>query len=105
MSTPSLVERLSAHRTLAPAPQHEITWVARHGVLRHLDSGDVLTPKQGPVEGLHIVLGGYLTTHVDHGAGRRKIMEWREDSKNKRPLLEGDLKLLILGDDPWQSRT
>jgi signal transduction histidine kinase len=23
------------------------------------------------------VLGGYLTIHVDHGAGRRKIMEWR----------------------------
>lgn len=77
MSTPSLVERLSAHRTLAALPQHEIVWVARHGVLRHLDSGVVLTAKQGTVEGLHIVLGGYLTIHVDHGAGRRKIMEWR----------------------------
>jgi signal transduction histidine kinase len=77
LSTLSLVERLSAHRTVAPVPQHEIDWVARHGVLRRLDSGAVITPKQGPVEGLHIVLGGYLTIHVDHGAGRRKIMEWR----------------------------
>src|SRR5262245_27080552 len=71
------MERLSAHRTVAPVPQHEIAWVAGHGVLRHLDSGDVLTPKQGPVEGLHIVLSGHLSIHVDHGAGRRKVMEWR----------------------------
>jgi signal transduction histidine kinase len=78
LSTPSVAERLSAHRTLAPVPQHEIEWVVRHGVLRHLDSGGILTPKQGPVEGLHIVIGGYLTIHVDHGAGPRKIMEWRE---------------------------
>jgi signal transduction histidine kinase len=77
LSTPSLVERLSAHRTLAAVPQHEMMWVARHGVVRHLDSGVILTPKQGPVEGLHIVLSGYLTIHVDHGAGPRKIMEWR----------------------------
>ena len=77
MSTPSIMERLSAHRTVAPVPQHEIAWVAGHGVLRHLDSGDVLTPKQGPVEGLHIVLSGHLSIHVDHGAGRRKVMEWR----------------------------
>lgn len=76
MSTSSLVERLSAHRTLAKAPRHEIEWVAQHGAVRHLDSGGVLTPKQGPVEGLHIVLSGHLSIHVDHGAGRRKIMEW-----------------------------
>ncbi len=77
MSIPSLIERLSAHRTLAPVPPHEIAWVARHGVLRHLDSGGVLTAKQGKVEGVHIVLSGYLTIYVDHGAGKRKIMEWR----------------------------
>jgi signal transduction histidine kinase len=29
------------------------------------------------VEGLHVVLDGHLTIHVDRGAGRRKIMEWR----------------------------
>ena len=77
MSTSSLVERLAAHRTLAPVPRHEIDWVAGHGVLHHLDSGGVLTAKQGPVEGLHIVLGGHLSIQVDHGAGRRKVMEWR----------------------------
>jgi signal transduction histidine kinase len=71
------VERLSGHRVVAAVPENEIEWVARRGVLRHLEAGAVLTPKQGKVEGLHIVLGGYLTIHVDHGAGRRKIMEWR----------------------------
>jgi signal transduction histidine kinase len=77
LSTSSLVERLSGHRILAALPQNEIDWVANRGVLRHLESGAVLTPKQEKVEGLHIVLGGYLSIHVDHGAGRRKIMEWR----------------------------
>lgn len=78
MSSLPLVERLSAHRTLAAIPQNEILWVARHGTLRHLDSGEVLTPKQGVVEGVHFVLGGCLTIHVDSGAGPRKVMEWRE---------------------------
>jgi signal transduction histidine kinase len=78
VSSPSLLERLSAHRTLSAAPHDEIAWVAAHGFLRHLDSGDVLTSKNGPVEGLHIVLAGHLSIHVDRGAGRRKIMEWRD---------------------------
>jgi signal transduction histidine kinase len=77
VSTPSLVERLSSHRSLAAIPQHEILWVAQHGTLRHLGSGGILTPKQGVVEGVHIVLSGSLTIHVDSGAGPRKIMEWR----------------------------
>src|SRR5262245_3384399 len=31
-----------------------------------------------PVAGMHVVLGGHLTIHVDRGAGPRKIMEWRD---------------------------
>lgn len=77
LSSPSLVDRLSAHRTLASIPQQEILWVAQHGVLRELPTGEILTPKQGIVEGTHIVLSGLLTIHVDSGAGPRKIMEWR----------------------------
>jgi signal transduction histidine kinase len=42
-----------------------------------MDVGDVLTSKDGPVEGLHIVLEGQLAIYVDRGAGPRKIMEWR----------------------------
>jgi signal transduction histidine kinase len=76
LTTPSLLQRLSAHRTIGAVPEGEIAWVAAHGVLRQLDSGIVLTSKDGQVEGLHIVLAGHLTIHVDRGAGRRKIMEW-----------------------------
>ena len=72
-----LLERLTRHRILATVPQEQITWVAEHGSLRHLETGEVLTSKDGPVEGLHIVLDGHLSIYVDRGAGRRKIMEWR----------------------------
>lgn len=72
----ALVERLSAHRTLGSAPKAQIEWVAEHGVLRHFASGAVITSKDGQVEGLHVVLAGHLSIHVDRGAGRRKIMEW-----------------------------
>src|SRR5213596_3371132 len=77
MSTPSLLERLTAHRTLSAAPREQIAWVAAHGALRHLDSGAVLTSMKGQVEGLHVVLSGHLSIHVDQGTGKRKIMEWR----------------------------
>src|SRR6187200_2713496 len=78
MNTNSILERLSAHRMIGPLPPDQIAWVANHGVLRHLDSGTVLTSKSGPVEGLHVVLSGHLSIHVDGGAGRRKVMEWRD---------------------------
>lgn len=77
MSNSSLLERLCAHRTVGSVPQGEIAWVAAHGVLRHLNTGGILTSKDGQVDGLHIVLDGHLSIHVDRGAGRRKIMEWR----------------------------
>jgi len=73
----SLVQLLSSHRMLGTLPENEIGWVATHGVLRHLEQGAVLTSKGGQVEGLHVVLNGHLTIHVDQGAGPRKIMEWR----------------------------
>ena len=77
MSKGSVLQRLSAHRTLSAIPQEQTAWVATHGVFRKLETGDVLTSMHGQVEGLHVVLSGYLTIHVDRGNGRRKIMEWR----------------------------
>jgi signal transduction histidine kinase len=73
----SLLERLTTHRTLASVPREELAWVAAHGRLRTLNAGDILTPSTGPVAGLYIVLNGYLSIHVDRGAGRRKVTEWR----------------------------
>jgi CRP-like cAMP-binding protein len=77
LNNTSLLERLSAHRAIGSLPQNEIEWVAKHGVLRHFNSGDVVTAKGGQVEGLHIVLNGHISIHVDQGAGPRKIIEWR----------------------------
>src|SRR5262245_61542677 len=72
-----LFDRLARHRILATIPQEQVAWVARHGKLRQLDTGEVLTAKDAKVEGLHIVLDGHFSIYVDRGAGRRKIMEWR----------------------------
>jgi signal transduction histidine kinase len=77
LSTGSLLEQLSSHHTVGSVPPDQIVWMAEHGKLRHLNGGDVLTSKNGPVDGLHVVLNGHLSIHVDRGAGRRKIMEWR----------------------------
>jgi len=77
MNSNDLSERLAQHRVLSALPQREIAWVAEHGALRHLEPGEVLTSKDGPVEGLHVVLDGHPSIHVDRGAGPRKIMEWR----------------------------
>ena len=62
---------------MSTVPVREIEWVAAHGHAHSLSAGDVLTPRSGPVVGLHIVLGGHLTLHVDGPSGRRKVMEWR----------------------------
>ncbi|HET6267667.1 MAG TPA: cyclic nucleotide-binding domain-containing protein, partial [Acidobacteriota bacterium] len=77
MTNASLLQRLSSHRMLSTIPESEIAWVAKHGILRQLEPGNVLTSKGGQVEGLHVVLAGHLTIHVDQGAGPRKVMEWR----------------------------
>ena len=61
MNGSTLLEQLSQHRTLSVLPQEEIHWIAAHGVLRHLEAGDILTSREGPVDGLHIVLAGHLS--------------------------------------------
>lgn len=77
MEATDLVNRLAEHKTLGAAPREELAWLAAHGSLRHLGAGEVLTAKSGKVEGLHVVLSGRISISVDHGAGPRKIMEWR----------------------------
>jgi len=78
MTAPDLVDRLAAHRTLGPAPREELAWLAAHGSIRELNAGDVLTSKNGTIEGLFAVLSGRIAISVDRGAGPRTIMEWRE---------------------------
>jgi signal transduction histidine kinase len=72
------MDRLSAHRTLGSAPRAELEWLAAHGTVRTLATGDLLSVKGQPVAGLYIVLGGRLALFIDRGSGPNKLVEWRE---------------------------
>jgi signal transduction histidine kinase len=78
MNETELVDRLAEHKGLGAAPREELGWLASHGSVRELQTGDVLTPKGTLVEGLFVVLSGRLAMFVDRGAGLHKIMEWRQ---------------------------
>jgi signal transduction histidine kinase len=78
MTATNLVDRLAQHKTLGAAPREELEWLASHGSVRRLNTGEVLSAKSAPVEGLHVVLSGRVAIFVDRGAGLHKIMEWRE---------------------------
>lgn len=77
MDSPTLLERLTSHRTLAAVPREQLEWLAAHGYEHTLEPGDILTPSTGPVKGLHVILSGHLMIRVDSGAGPRIVMEWR----------------------------
>ncbi len=78
MTAMDVAARLAGHKTLGSAPPEELAWLASHGSLRELATGDVLTAKGAQVEGMFVVLAGRIAIFVDRGAGPRKIMEWRE---------------------------
>jgi signal transduction histidine kinase len=73
-----LVDRLAEHKTLGGAARTELEWLAAHGSVRKLDTGEVLSTKGVQVEALYIVLSGRLALFVDRGAGLNKVVEWRE---------------------------
>ena len=72
-----LIDRLASHRTLGSAPREELGWLAAHGTLRRLETGEVLSHKGVLVEGLYVVLSGHVTLSVDRGSGPQKMIEWR----------------------------
>ena len=76
MDSPTLLERLTAHRTLGTVPREQLEWLVAHGWEHTLEPGDILTPSTGPVRGLHVILSGHLMIRVDSGAGPRIVMEW-----------------------------
>jgi signal transduction histidine kinase len=74
----SLVERLASHRITGTLPREEMEWVAAHGQLRRLETGDVLSARAaGPVTGLFIILSGQISLQVTRANGREKVMEWQ----------------------------
>jgi CRP-like cAMP-binding protein len=72
-----LIDRLAEHKTLSAAPRTELEWLVVHGSIRKLNTGDLLSRKGHPVEGLYIVLSGHLALFADRGSGPTKIIEWR----------------------------
>jgi signal transduction histidine kinase len=74
----ALIDRLAEHKTLGGARRSELEWLAAHGHIRRLDTGDVLSVKGVEVEALYIILSGRLALFVDRGTGMNKVIEWRE---------------------------
>lgn len=72
-----LIDRLAEHKTLSAAPRTELEWLAAHGSLRELKTGEVLSVKGHRVDALHIILSGRLALFIDRGVGPNKVMEWR----------------------------
>jgi signal transduction histidine kinase len=77
METTDLIDLLTQHKALAAAPREELAWLASHGSLRQLNTGDVLTAKGTKPAGLFVLLTGRISISVDRGNGMQKIMEWR----------------------------
>lgn len=71
-----LIELLTQHKTLGSAPREELAWLAEHGSVRRLETGDVVSHKGQPVEGMFVILSGRLALFVDRGAGPNKLVEW-----------------------------
>jgi len=73
-----LIDRLAQHRTLSGAPRTELEWLAAHGSIRNLNTGEALSRKDRPVEGLFLILSGRLAVFVDRADGPSKFVEWHE---------------------------
>jgi len=74
--TDELVERLTQHQTLGGVPRKQLEWLASRGIPRTLEAGEAQS-REMSVVGLHIMLSGHISIHVDTGTGKRKVMEWR----------------------------
>ncbi len=72
MTARELTDRLAEHRTLGGVARAELEWLAAHGSVRRLDTGDVLSVKGRQVEALYILLSGRMALFVDRGAGPHK---------------------------------
>lgn len=76
VGTIDLVERLAQHKTLGSAPRKELEWLAEQGFLRLLETGDILSRKGQPVEGMYVIFQGRLVLYIDRGAGPVKLTEF-----------------------------
>src|SRR5262249_11508812 len=78
MTGTDLVDQLVAHRTIGSASREELEWLATHGAVRHMKSGEVLTAKNTKPNGMVVGLSGRDAISVDRGARLHRVMEWRD---------------------------
>ena len=71
-----LVSRLESHRTIGGAPREELLWLVAHGELQRYDKGEYIARKGEVVQGLYIVLSGYVSHLSDQGGSWRKVVSW-----------------------------
>ena len=76
LTTEEVVDRLANHRTIGKAPRAELEWIARHGIMRHFQAGDVVSHHTEVVDGLYILLSGRLSISMLRGNTQIKVMEW-----------------------------
>jgi len=72
-----ILDRLAEHKTLGRAPRSELEWLAAHGQVRKLNTGEVLSLKGVPVDDLYIIFSGHVALFMDRGGGLNKVIEWR----------------------------
>ncbi|HTR02139.1 MAG TPA: cyclic nucleotide-binding domain-containing protein, partial [Thermoanaerobaculia bacterium] len=77
MTETDLVDRLVKHRILGAAPREELAWLAAHGRVQKLATGEQLAVKGTPVEGMFALLSGRMTIFVDKGGAPRKLADWQ----------------------------
>ncbi len=78
MTAAALIDRLAGLKTMGTAPREELEWLASHGTVRHLQANEILSAKGQRVEAMFVLLSGHVAISVDRGAGRHRILEWRE---------------------------
>ena len=75
-----IVEQLKQHRLIMNVPLAELEWLARHGVIRRYETGEILVRSgmlfDDTTIGLAIILAGSVSARVDRGLGPRKVMTW-----------------------------
>jgi signal transduction histidine kinase len=76
MSDNDIVDRLTKHPILGAAPRAELEWLAAHGTLRRLETGDQLSTKGTPVAAMYVMFSGRYALYMDRGAGPQKFLEW-----------------------------
>ena len=75
-----VLELLRQHRILSTVPERELEWFAARAVKHRWDAGTIIFGRGQEYAstdlGLEAILSGQMSTYVNRGSGRQKVMEW-----------------------------